>query len=85
MLITRMEQYNDGSPCEGFGQGFGRCGPEVSASRWVAQYRVTLLKTRPNRTWPLPIYRLCERHVADILTAQAGERAKRNREAITTT
>ena len=76
MLIIRMEQYNDGSKCE----GFGKCTVD---DRLIARYNVDIqLYTDSSDTITVP---MCERHVAFSLLVQADERAKREREAITTT
>ena len=78
MLITRMEQYNDGSPCD----ALGRC-TAFRDGRVVARYNVDIqLYTDSSDTITVP---MCERHVAFSLLVQADERAKREREAITTT
>ena len=68
MLITKMEQHNDGTACE----GFGLCGPDGQRGdvRYVARYDVELLM----RNGQTEVFRFCERHVAFQLNRQTLDR-----------
>ena len=62
MMITKMEQHNDGTACE----GLELCGDD----RQVARYDVELLMRNGQRE----IFRFCERHVVYQLNSQTLDR-----------
>ena len=70
MLITRMEQYCDGSECE----GFGKC--DIWDGRLVARYNVDIqLYDYSSDTITVP---MCEKHVSNMLMGQFNERTRRS-------
>ena len=68
MMITKMEQHNDGTECE----GFGLCGLDGQRGdvRYVARYEVEVML----RNGQTEVLRFCERHVVAQLNRQTLDR-----------